>query len=163
MVFRWFWGHSTIIIKWFPAPIPLVSMVFQWFWGLSTIGFNGFQWSWTIGPTMRWFQSIAHLYFKVFLARRSLVKSLFWNYDYDGHGDKLSLIMDNIMMVILIIAIIMIRIMVSRLPLHGEVWSGPGTIWCSVTFRWGVTLISIFLILAKDFSFPCIYFVSWAM
>ena len=40
MVFRWFWGHSTITIKWFPAPIPLVSMVFRWFWGLSTIGFN---------------------------------------------------------------------------------------------------------------------------
>ena len=27
------------------------------------MGFNGFQWSWTIGPTMRWFQCIVHLYF----------------------------------------------------------------------------------------------------
>ena len=64
MVFRWFWGRSTITIKWFPAPRPLVSMVFWWFWGLSTIDFNGFQWYWTIGTTMRWFQCIVHLYSK---------------------------------------------------------------------------------------------------
>ena len=56
------------------------------------------------------------------------MKSDFWNYDNDGHGDKSSVIIENIVMVILIIAMIMIRIMVSRFPLHGEVWSGPGTI-----------------------------------
>ena len=32
-------------------------MVFQWFWGQSTIGFNGFRWSQTIGPTMQLFTS----------------------------------------------------------------------------------------------------------
>ena len=58
MVFRWFLGHSTITIKWFSAPRPLLSMVFRWFGDLSTIGFNDFQWSWTIGPTMRWFRWI---------------------------------------------------------------------------------------------------------
>ena len=36
-------------------PWPMLSMVFRWCWGHSTIGFNGFQWLWTIGPTMQWF------------------------------------------------------------------------------------------------------------
>ena len=48
-------GYSTITINWFSASRPLLSMVFRWFWGHSTIGFNGFQLLWTIGPTMRWF------------------------------------------------------------------------------------------------------------
>ena len=37
---QWFLGQSTIIINWFSAFSPLLSMVFRWFWGHSTI-FDG--------------------------------------------------------------------------------------------------------------------------
>ena len=30
--------------------------------GLATIAFNGFQWFWTIGQTMRWFRWIVVVY-----------------------------------------------------------------------------------------------------
>ena len=62
MVCQLFFGHSTIIINWFPAPRPLLSMIFLWFWGHSTIDFNiGFWWTWTFGPMMQWFWWIVHL------------------------------------------------------------------------------------------------------
>ena len=38
-------------------------MVFRWFWGLTTIGNDGFQWLSTIGPTMEWLPTIVEVYF----------------------------------------------------------------------------------------------------
>ena len=46
----------TITIEWNGWGQPLGSMVFRWFWGKTTIGNDGFRWLCTIGPTMyhRW-------------------------------------------------------------------------------------------------------------
>ena len=40
---------------------PLGSMVFRWFWGETTIGNDGFQWLCTIGPTMEWLCTIVEV------------------------------------------------------------------------------------------------------
>ena len=41
----------TITIEWNGWVQPLGSMVFRWFWGKTTIGNDGFRWLCTIGPT----------------------------------------------------------------------------------------------------------------
>ena len=38
------------------------SMVFRWFWGMTTIGNDGFRWLRTIGPTMEWLCTIVEVY-----------------------------------------------------------------------------------------------------
>ena len=38
------------------------SMVFRWFWGKTTIGNDGFRWLRTIGPTMEWLCTIVEVY-----------------------------------------------------------------------------------------------------
>ena len=37
------------------------SMVFRWFWGKTTIGNDGFRWLCTIGPTMEWIGTIVEV------------------------------------------------------------------------------------------------------
>ena len=56
MVFK-----GTITIEWNGLGQPLDSMVFRWFMGQATIGFNGFRWLSTIGPTMEWFYTIVEV------------------------------------------------------------------------------------------------------
>ena len=38
------------------------SMVFRWFWGKTTIGNDGFRWLCTIGLTMEWLCTIVEVY-----------------------------------------------------------------------------------------------------
>ena len=56
MVFK-----GTITIEWNGLGQPLGSMVFQWFWSQATIGFDGFRWLSTIGPTMEWLHTIVEV------------------------------------------------------------------------------------------------------
>ena len=51
----------TITIEWNGLGQPLGSMVFRWFWGKTTIGNDGFRWLCTIGPTMEWLCTIVEL------------------------------------------------------------------------------------------------------
>ena len=52
----------TITIEWNGWGQPLGSMVFRWFWGKTTIGNDGFRWLCTIGPTMEWLCTIVEVY-----------------------------------------------------------------------------------------------------
>ena len=56
MVFK-----GTITIEWNGLGQPLDSMGFQWFLGQATIGFDGFRWLSTIGPTMEWLHTIVEV------------------------------------------------------------------------------------------------------
>ena len=51
----------TITIEWNGWGQPLGSMVFRWFWGKTTIGNDGFRWLCTIGPTMEWLCTIVEV------------------------------------------------------------------------------------------------------
>ena len=51
----------TINIEWNGWGQPLGSMVFRWFWGKTTIGNNGFQWLCTNCPTMEWLCTIVEV------------------------------------------------------------------------------------------------------
>ena len=53
----------TITIEWNGWGQPLGSMVFRWFWGKTTIGNDGFRWFCTIGPTMEWLCTIVEVYY----------------------------------------------------------------------------------------------------
>ena len=55
----------TITIEWNGWGQPLGSMVFRWFWGKTTIGNDGFRWLCTIGPTMEWLCTIVEVYCQV--------------------------------------------------------------------------------------------------
>ena len=52
----------TITIEWNGWGQPLGSMVFRWFWGKTTIGNDGFRWLCTIGLTMEWLCTIVEVY-----------------------------------------------------------------------------------------------------
>ena len=54
----------TITIEWNGWGQPLGSMVFRWFWGKTTIGNDGFRWLCTIGPTMEWLCTIVEVYIR---------------------------------------------------------------------------------------------------
>ena len=63
----------------------MTSIVFQWFSGLLTIGFNGSQWSGTIGQTMEWFRWIVQVHHEPTLATGAAktlsLEQLLWRRD----------------------------------------------------------------------------------
>ena len=53
---------KSFTIEWNGWRQPLETMVFRWFLSQATIGYNGFQWLSTIGPTMEWLGTIVEVY-----------------------------------------------------------------------------------------------------
>ena len=55
-------SEATIIIECFFGSLTIAINGASMIFGPATIAFNGFQWFWTIGQTMRWFRWIAMVY-----------------------------------------------------------------------------------------------------